>query len=167
MKEVFDIPTGRMGLSWKLNDLLSLAKRSDDPALHPDVIYDLFANAVKYVKRQGYVIVYEQTGMASGRYTPFAFDRDESDPGPEETGLSRREEAIRSRIARRPEESSFWRGQTNMYQVIAVREELVQKTALISLEEAEERARKNQYAAPQFLRWDEARGRHLRYLGGD
>jgi hypothetical protein len=152
------LPTGPMGLTWDLADLFALGATRPEPAFHPDVIFDLHRLSANLVEELGYVVVYEQGGLASGRWAT-AEEREPRRSGPPPMELLRV----------RPRSGAFdgispWSEETNMYQFIAVRAGLAREAGLRSVDEVRRAEGPGRALTPVSLYWDDARRPYLRGL---
>jgi len=190
LKREFEIPTGQFGLSWTIYDVFWLSKVRDDPALHPDVVFDLHDNSRFFLDSRDYATVYEQTGTIDCRYVPYQENlielakvglgsEDEEEPlefSPEQGRDERRallkdhkqsgkEQRFRDRLKLRlPEGRPFWRASTPMYQYISVRAELARETDLLPVDEVREVLGDDAPLTRHDLAWNDDRRPYLRFL---
>ncbi len=127
----FNISTRRLGLDWTQREYFQVRRaRTNKRYFRPHIIFDIYGAAEREVKKNGYVIVYKQTGKLRThlRERPEC-PEDPLPPPVEETTHQRRKREVIERIERRTENKPdhLWKSSKSNYQFIALRKDVARK----------------------------------------
>jgi hypothetical protein len=167
------LPTGPMGIQWSAEEWVELAREREEPAFHPDVVFDLDPDFARLLSARGYVVVYEQVGITSGTWASAEEARLAAAGEPQapwraltddELGRDTADDDANAATA---VELPFWRSQTRMFEFVAVREELARAAGLADVDLALELLGEGVHASRQTLVWNLAQLPHLRFFRGE